>query len=361
MSDKILNTISNRRDIKISKSKNAKKSKNSRNIASSLRSGSSNSNRISKFNQYITMLSNGLPYGQRSKVSKRVGSKSNKKIKKSSSRLNSSALSVYNEHQKTLVKPTGKENHDMTLNSYCNVPISSQYQTLNNSMLGSKDFTSHFSETRHKSRSNKSRIKTTSTNSYFNAEKLLESSNKKKQTSLTRIQTFKNSNSKNNKNSGHSLNTLDSKTASRPQLDQRGIEKIKLYLEDSNNLIVRKEFQSALALLTKALKIIENNSAILWKIRGSKDQAEDLHKSYKQLASTILAMAYRKQENDPEMVEKFSDIYLARAHIYLYMKKYNSAVKDFRAFNIYAKNKTVGYLGEGDALTKLSKYQEAVN
>ncbi|CAI2363482.1 unnamed protein product [Moneuplotes crassus] len=373
MSDKILNTISNRRDIRIpiqtGKFKASKKANNSRNGISSLRSGSSNSNRVSDFNQYITMLSNGLPYGQRNKMVKRINSKSNKKVKKCGSRCNSSALSVYKEHQTSLLKNHGKENlNDTSLNSYSNVPIfSSQFQTLNNSMLNSRDFEGKFSDGRQKSRSNKSRIKTTSTNSHFNAEKLLESEKKRKQTSLTRINTFKNTKKIENKSKiSSSFHTLDSKMQRQSHIDKKSIEKIRVYLEDGKKLIAQRKFVEAIGHLTKALKLIDTNCSILFQIQNPKDSHKELqstlhkHPSYKQLAYLVLAMAYKQKENDLEIIEKFSDIYLARAHIYLYLKKYHNALSDFRIFSLYSLDRTAGHLGEGDALKKLGKMEEAV-
>lgn len=220
MSKQILNTISNRRDIKVpihtKKLKSQKKSKNSRNGVTSLRTGSSNPNRISSLNKYISMISSGLPYGNRNDNRKKLNSKSSKK---SGSRLNSSALSVYSEHQSNSILHKNKENaNNVSLNSYCNVPIGlSQYQTLNNSMLNSSDFEGKISDLRNKSGASKGRIKTTSTNSHFNAEKLLNSNKKKKLNSLTRMNTLKKKpiNNKKNlmRNNVKSFQTLDMKSA----------------------------------------------------------------------------------------------------------------------------------------------------
>ena len=123
MTNKILNTISNRRDIKVpvhsGKYKAGKQAKNSRNGVSSLRSASSNSNRIPNFNKYITMMSAGLPYGPRNASIRKLNSNSSKKIKKSGSRQNSSALSMYNDHKNVKLKLQTKENvNNVSLNSY---------------------------------------------------------------------------------------------------------------------------------------------------------------------------------------------------------------------------------------------------
>lgn len=84
---------------------------------------------------------------------------------------------------------------------------------------------------------------------------------------------------------------------------------------------------------------------------------------YKKLVYLVLSIAYKRVEKNSDALEtlskgvkffpKFADIYLARAHINLLLKKYKNALNDFISFNKYAKKKTAGYLGEGDALKKL--------
>lgn len=88
---------------------------------------------------------------------------------------------MYNEQPSNIMKSKQKENiNNVSLNSYCNVPFGiAQYKTLNNSMMNSGSSLTHLdgqklSKSRNKSRGSKARIKTTSTNSHFNPEKLLE-------------------------------------------------------------------------------------------------------------------------------------------------------------------------------------------
>jgi tetratricopeptide (TPR) repeat protein len=92
---------------------------------------------------------------------------------------------------------------------------------------------------------------------------------------------------------------------------------------------------------------------------------------HKKLVYLVLSIAYKRVDenlNSLEILSKgvkyfpeFSDIYLARAHIYLFLKQYQNALNDFRSFNKYSFKKTAGYLGEGDALKKLGRLSEAID
>jgi len=158
------------------KYKGSKHQNDSRNSISSAKSNS-HSNRVANLNQYITMFSNVLPYGPRNGNIKHFGTKSNKKSKKVASRLNSSALSIYNDHSKSMTKAPMKEYiNNVSLNSYSNAQFGlEQYKTLNTSIANSRDFEKYkIKDSRNRSRASKGRIKTTGTNSNIEADKLLE-------------------------------------------------------------------------------------------------------------------------------------------------------------------------------------------
>ena len=92
---------------------------------------------------------------------------------------------------------------------------------------------------------------------------------------------------------------------------------------------------------------------------------------HKKLVYLVLSIAYKRIDKNLEALEtlckgsqifpNFSDIYLVRAHIYLFLKQYQKALNDFRNFSKYAQKKTAGYLGEGDTLKKLGEYKKAVH
>lgn len=257
-------------------------------------------------------------------------------------------------------------------------------------MMNSKDFEGRITEVQGRSRASKSRIKTTSTNSHFNPEKLLETSGYKQDTSMTRI----NTNKKINKNSSmgrskeairKSFQTVDVRVSKNTiQLSQRSVARVNLFVEEAKELIVLKRFQEAIEILSKALQCDENNWEALF-YRGlsyldsgkPNEAIKDLNKilnikpEHKKLVYLVLSIAYKRIDKNLASLEtlskgvkyfpKFSDIYLARAHIYLFLKQYQNALNDFRSFNKYAHKKTAGFLGEGDALKKLGRLTEAID
>lgn len=166
-------------------SKSSRKYSNPKQQFASMRSGSSISTRSGQGSRNITMFSN-IPLGSNKNYLKQLSAKSNrKKAKKSTSRLNSSALSVYTEQPSNLMKSYKENVNDVSLNSYTNIPImKDQFRTINNSILHSRDF-----ENRRLMENNtKTRVKTTSQNSQIDAQKLLDAMISK-DTSLALINT----------------------------------------------------------------------------------------------------------------------------------------------------------------------------
>jgi len=175
-------------------------------------------------------------------------------------------------------------------------------------------------------------------------------------------------------------------------------------MDEGKEFITAKKFKEAIDVFTKALDFDYNNLEVLF-YRGislldfgkPQDAIKDLKRilsikpDYKKLVYLVLSIAYKRLDKKEAALQTlsegvyffptFSDVYLARAHIYLYMKQYQNALNDFRSFNKYASNKTelgtitedlwnlwvyfspnaqtAGLIGEGDALKKLGKFDKA--
>lgn len=164
---------------------------------------------------------------------------------------------------------------------------------------------------------------------------------------------------------------------------QRTLAKMQPILEEGKELIVNKKFKEAIEVFTKGLNYDPNYLEMLF-YRGvsyldygkPNECIKDLQRllsikpDHKKLVYLILSIAYKRSDKITEALEtlcqglnnfpQFADIYLARAHIYLYLKQYKNALNDFRSFSKYAHKKTAGYLGEGDALKKLGRTDEAI-
>lgn len=128
-------------------------------------------------------------------------------------------------------------------------------------MINSVDFERKISGGKNKSRTNKGRIKTTSTNSNFNPNQLLDVVSKKQQSSLSRMSTKEQQYTQGNiQNISKSFQTLNVKSKkSRIQLSQRLLAKINSYLEQAKEMIIGKKFQDSIDILTKALRFDENH------------------------------------------------------------------------------------------------------
>jgi tetratricopeptide (TPR) repeat protein len=345
------------------------------------------------------MFSNALPYGPRNERKKNLLSKSSKKNKKSASRLNSSALSMYSEQSSGMIRIPAKENmNNVSLNSYWNVPFGvSQYKTLNNSVMESRDFEMGKMNAS-RNRASKGRIKTTSTNSNMDADKLLEGvihqdkgamtgQHSNARSSIKGTWTRSNDLMYNFKTvdvtGSHGASQLSAKITVKDSNSSHLAAKIHPLLNEGKEYITLKKFPEAIEKFTKALEIDSNHLEVLF-YRGvsyldcgkPREAIKDLRRilslmpDYKKLVYLILSIAYKRIEMNEEALNilwkglryfpKFSDIYLARAHIYLFLKQYEHALKDFRSFNKYAHKKTAGLLGEGDALKKLGQTDKAI-
>lgn len=206
--------------------------------------------------------------------------------------------------------------------------------------------------------------------------------------SLTRINTNQSRSINTNYNKSSEVmktfQTVDVKNIySGPPLSQRSIAIVSKLIEEGKESIVQKNFKVAIEKFSKGLDIDSNNLSLLF-YRGisyldysmPNETIKDLNRilniqpDYKKIVYLILSIAYKRVDKNKESLDvlckginyfpKFSDIYLARAHIYLYMRQYNHALNDFRSFSKYAHKKVAGYLGEGDALRKLGKLNEAI-
>ena len=109
------------------------------------------------------------------------------------------------------------------------------------------------------------KLYTISINNNFNHEKLLDSTNKRQQTSLKRINTFKNTKEykydiNNPQNISKSFQTLEVKSK-RPAvfLSQRALSKINSCLEQAKEMIIEKKFKDSIETLTTALVYDENH------------------------------------------------------------------------------------------------------
>ena len=144
-----------------------------------------------------------------------------------------------------------------------------------------------------------------------------------------------------------------------PPLSQRSVAIISKLIDEGKEFIVQKNFKVAIEKFSKGLDLDSNNLSLLF-YRGisyldygkPSETIKDLNRiiniqpDYKKIVYLILSIAYKRGERNKESLEilckglnyfpKFSDIYLARAHIYLYMKQYTSALNDFRSFSKYA-------------------------
>ena len=181
--NKVLNTISNRSDVWKSyannrnvfntyqNSKSTRKYANSKQKFTTVRPGSSISTRSGQGYGNVTMFTN-VPASRNNKYYfKQLSNKSSKKkVRKSASRLNSSAMSVYTEQPSNLMKSQKENMNNVSLHSYSNMPLlKDQFRTMNNSIMNSRDLKNN-NLVDHDIK----RVKTTSTNSQIDAQKLLD-------------------------------------------------------------------------------------------------------------------------------------------------------------------------------------------